>query len=61
MLLGNLKDGASQSGHIIFLVVKNGNYSPISWQSKKIPHVVKSTFAAETLALQEVAENCYIL
>ena len=58
---GNLKDGASQGGHIIFLVSKNGNYSPISWQSKKIWHVVKSTLAAETLALQEGAENCYIL
>ena len=58
--LGNLKD-ASQGGHIIFLVGKNGNYSPNSWQSKKIWHVVKSTLAAETLALQEGAENCYIL
>ena len=59
--LGNLKDGASQGGHIICLVGKNGNYSPISWQSKKIRPVVKSTLAAETLALQEGAENCYIL
>ena len=59
--LGNLKDGASQSGHIIFLVGKNGNYSPISWQSKKIRRVIKSTLAEETLAFQEDAENCYIL
>ena len=28
--LGNLKDGASQGGHTILLVGKNGNYSPIS-------------------------------
>ena len=56
-----MKDGASQGGHIIFLVGKNGNYSPISWQSKKIRRVIKSTIAAETLALQEGAESCYIL
>ena len=59
--LGNLKDGASQGGHIIILVGKNGNYSPISWQSKKIRHVIKSTLAAEILVLQEGAESCYIL
>ena len=62
--LGNLKDGASQGGgHIIFLAGKSGNYSPISWQSKKIQHEVKSTLAAETLVLhdQEGAENCYML
>ena len=58
--LGNLKDGASQGGHI-FLVGKNGNYSPISWQSKKIRHIIKSTLSAETLVLQESAESCYIL
>ena len=56
-----MKDGASQGGHIILLIGKNGNYSPISWQSKKIHPVIKSTLAAETLALQEGAENCYIL
>ena len=33
--LGNLKDRESQGGHIVFLVGKNGNYSLISWQSKK--------------------------
>ena len=59
--LGNSKGGASQSGHITFLVGKNGNYSPISWHSKKIQHVVESTLGAETLALQEDAKNCYIL
>ena len=57
--LGNFK--VSQSGHITFLVGKNGNYSPISWQSKKIQHVVESTLGAETLALQEDAKNCYTL
>ena len=56
-----MKDDASQGGQIIFLVGKNGNYSPISWQSKKIWHVIKSILAAETLALQEGAEICYIL
>ena len=33
--LTKFKRWASQGGHTIFLVGKNGNYSPISWQSKK--------------------------
>ena len=60
MPLGNLKDGASQGGHDI-LVGKNGTYCPISWHSKRIRRVVKSTFTAETLAVQEGTENCHIL
>ena len=33
----------------------------MAWQSKKIKRVVKSTLAAETLALQEGAEHCYVI
>ena len=33
----------------------------IKWNSKKIPRVVKSSLAAETLALLEAADNAYFL
>ena len=49
--LGNMKNGGSQGGGIIFIVGENGGYAPISWNSRKIKRMVKSTIAAETLAL----------
>ena len=33
--LGNLKDGGSQGGFIIYLVGENNVSSPIMWKSKK--------------------------
>ena len=54
----NLKDGGSQGGYIIFLVGSNNNYMPIAWQSRRIKRVVKSTLAAETLAMVDLAEAC---
>ena len=56
--LGNLTGNASQIVYITFLLGENKRYAPIAWQSKKIPPVVNSTLAAETLALQE---GCYAL
>ena len=32
---------------------QNGRFSPLSWQSKKIRRVVRSTLAAETLAMAD--------
>ena len=55
----NLPGKASQGGYIIFLKGANGKYSPIAWKSKKIKRVVKSTMAAETLALLEGAEHAF--
>ena len=54
----NLPDGGSQGGYIIFVVGKNGAYFPLHWQSKRIRRVVKSTQAAETLAMVDLAEAC---
>ena len=51
----NLPDEGSQGGFIIFL--KGKNRSPIAWQSRKIKRVVKSTLAAEALALLDCAET----
>ena len=58
---GNLLDGGSQGGFIVFLVDKNGNSNPLIWASRRIKRVVKSTLAAETLSLVEAAENAFLL
>ena len=52
----NLCEGKSQGGFIIFLVDSCGNHCPIIWQSRTIRRVVKSTLAAETLALLDCVE-----
>ena len=52
----NHPDGSSQVGLIIFLASSDGNRCPIYWQSKKARRVVKSTLAAETMALLDGAE-----
>ena len=57
----NLENGSSQGGFCIFLQHSNGNLSLNLWQSKKICWMVKSTMAAETLALVEAAEaSCWL-
>ena len=58
---GNLQNGGSQGGYIIFIKDKEGNVSPIMWQSKRLQRVVKSTMAAETLIQVEAAEAGYWL
>lgn len=57
----NLHDSGSQGGFIIFLADERGKRCPIMWKSKKIRRVVKSTLAAETLALLEMAESAYYI
>ena len=52
----NLPDGGSQGGFIIFLMSSDCILCPIYWQSRKVRRVVKSTLAAETLALLDAAE-----
>ena len=56
----NMTDGASQGGFIIFLV-SGQNCVPLFWQSRKLKRVVKSTLSAETMALMEGAEQCFLL
>ena len=58
---GNLPNGGSQGAFITFLVDSNGTYCPISWQSRRIKRVVKSTVAAECLAAIESAESSVLL
>ena len=58
---GNLCDGGSQGGHIIFLEGQTGNCSPLVSQSKKLRRVARNTMAAETLSQVEDAEACFWL
>ena len=54
----NLPDGSSQGGYIIFLSDEENNVSPISWCSKKLPRVCRSTLAAEVMAIIETIDMC---
>ena len=53
----NLRDGSSQGGHIVFVVDRSGKCSPLTWQSKKIKRVCKSTLAAESWSMIEAVES----
>ena len=58
----NLPDGfSSAGGFIIFLVGENGKSCPLAWEAKKIRRVVKSTLAAETLAVSDAVDVAYYL
>ena len=52
----NLPGACSQGGHIILMVSRSGKFCPLSWQSKKIRRVCKSTLAAESWAMVEAVE-----
>ena len=57
----NLPEEKSQGSYIVFLVEENGNAVPLSWRSRKVTWVVKSTLSAETLALDESAIQSFYL
>ena len=44
-------DGRSQGGYLIFLVGEDGLCNLVSWLSKRIRRVVRSTFAAEAMGM----------
>ena len=54
---GNLVNGASQEGYLIFIVGENNKCILLNWQSKRIRRVVRSCLAAETLALSDAVDN----
>ena len=58
---GSLPNGGSQGAFITFIIGKNGLYSPIAWQSRRLRRVIKSTIAAECLAAIEAAENTILI
>ena len=57
----NLGNGGSQGSYVIFLRDESCKRNICSWQSRKVRRVVKSTLAAETLALLDGAEASILL
>ena len=57
----NLKCSGSQVGLLVFLQGRNGKYILLDWRSRKLKRVVKSTFSAEILALQEAIEAAIMI
>ena len=54
----NLSDGVSSTmGCLVFVVGRGGAMCTVSWRANKIRRVVRSTLAAETMALQEGLEE----
>ena len=54
----NLPDGGSQGGYIVFLADKTGQLSPITWASRKLRRVCRSTITAETMATLDTIDVC---
>ena len=59
--LANLLDGGSQGGNIICLLGENGKASPLSWLSKRISQIVRSTLTGEALALSDAVDAVVFL
>lgn len=59
--LANLRGSNSCGGHIIFLVDRHMKCCPISWHSGRLKRVVRSTLAAECMALLAGLEECIYL
>ena len=59
--LGNLSDGVSSTCGIIVLLTSSTGVCPLSWRANKIKRVVRSTLAAETLAMQEGVDEAIYL
>lgn len=59
--LGNLPDGDTQGGTLIVLIGERGKFSPLSWQSQRISHVVCSSLAGETHAISDGRDNVIFL
>jgi hypothetical protein len=55
---GNLPDGGSQGGHIVFLTDATMNAAPLAWRSRKLRRVCRSTLTAETLSLADTIDVC---
>ena len=59
--LANLSSGKSAGGHVIFLVGQNSNAFPLSWKTKTLRRVVRSTLSAETSAMVDALDITYFL
>ena len=52
----NLPSGGSQGGQIVFLSDENGSLSPLSWTSRKVRRVCRSTISAETMSMLDAVD-----
>lgn len=52
----NLPGGSSQGAYVIFLSDSNGYVSPITWGSKKLQRVCRSSLAAEVMAILDTVD-----
>ena len=59
-LFANVNGAESQGGHIVY-ATNDEIGIPLAWQSHKLKRVVKSTHAAETLAMVDAAESAVFL
>ena len=50
--LGNLKDGGSQGAYLVFLLDESDNCNLITWQSKRLKRIQRSSLAAKTIAVR---------
>ena len=57
----NLENSGSQGGNIIFLLGDNGSSAPLSWQSRKLKRVVRSTSGAENQVLLDGIDNAVLI
>ena len=57
---GNLPDGGSQGGNIIF-ITDGSKSAPLQWTSQRLKRVVRSTLAAEALALLAACDSAIYL
>jgi transposase InsO family protein len=53
----NLPNGGSQGGQIVFVSDENGFLSPLTWTSKKVRRVCRSTISAETMSLLDAVDT----
>ena len=60
--LGNLSDGGTQGGYVVFLQNERTRKSALlSWQSQKLRRVVRSTVSAECMACIDGVDSAYLI
>ena len=57
----NLKDGGSERAYLVLLLDESDNCNLITWQSKQLKRIPRSSLAAETIALlDDIDAGVYI-
>ena len=54
---GNLQNGGSQGGYLIFIVGEDNTFNLLSWESKQLKRIARSTLTAETISLVDGVES----